>query len=412
MDGIGNEAGAARKAAYDAPFISAAARGADWREAAAAVAAQWEGREDALRACTLGFLYVTDSLAEEMEPILDFLRTVTGIAHWVGAVGVGVLATGASYIDEPAIAVMAGAFDSEKFCIFPAVDLDLSPALAVLKPWLARNEPLLVLLHGDPLSDNDPAHSLAELALEVGGFTAGGLASARGRHVQVAEQVTEGGLSGVAFAADIEVSTTVSQGCTPLGGVHRITACRENLVLALDGRPAYEVFAAAVRAAGAPAGGGTPGDVHVAFPVPGRDQKDYLVRHALGLDPDGGWIAVAGPVHEGGSLMFVHRDEQSLRADLSRALVALRRRVTRDKGVFAPRGAVYVSCVARAQGDFWVPDVGMSPLVGRGAEEAASGEMALVREILGDIPLAGFYANGEIANGCLYGYTAVVILFL
>jgi small ligand-binding sensory domain FIST len=73
--------------------------------------------------------------------------------------------------------------------------------------------------------------------------------------------------------------------------------------------------------------------------------------------------------------------------------------VTRQKGAFAPRGALYVSCVARAGTPF-------------AADGQPGGEMALVREILGDIPLAGFYANGEIANATLYGHTAVVILFL
>ena len=391
------------------PFVSAAATGADWREAARAALAQLQGREDEVKACTLGFLYITDALGPDAAHILELVRAVTGVKHWVGACGVGVCAAGAAYVDKPAVALLMGAFAPDDVCLFPPVDLDIAPVRAALAPWLADHEPMLVLAHGDPLSDNDPAHTLTELAEEVGGFFAGGLASARGRHIQFADGVVEGGLSGAVFSADIEVMTTLSQGCAPMGARHTITRARENMVLELDGRPAFAVFAEELRAlaqAGGPSTeleeGGTVnirGEVHVAFPVPGHEVRDYLVRHALGIDPDDGWIAVAYPVREGMPMMFVHRDDATVRADLSRALLELRERAIRQKGTFAPRGALYISCVARANGVF--------------TENGAPGdEMMLVREILGDIPMAGFYANGEIAGGHLYGYTAVVIVFL
>ena len=35
-------------------------------------------------------------------------------------------------------------------------------------------------------------------------------------------------------------------------------------------------------------------------------------------------------------------------------------------------------------------------------------ELALIRHNLGDVPLAGFFANGEIADGRLHGYTGVL----
>lgn len=389
------------RAASMPPFISAAAAGADWRDATRAALAQLEPRREQMAACTLGFLYITDALAGDAASILDLVRTVTGVKHWVGASGLGVCAGGQSFIDKPAVALMLGAFAPGSFSLFPAVDLDLSPATAALAPWLAENDPMLVLMHGDPLSDNDPAHTLAELAQAVGGFAAGGLASGRGAHVQFADEAVQGGLSGAAFAAEVEVMTALSQGCAPMGTRHTITRCHENMVRELDGRPAFAVFAEELKAlatAGGPSAemeeGGTiniRGEVHVAFPLPGREARDYLVRHALGIDPDEGWIAVAHPVREDMPMIFVHRDETTVRADLARTLLELRERVMRQQGDFAPRGGIYISCVART---------------------AIGDEMALVREIMGDIPLAGFYANGEIAGGHLYGYSAVMILFL
>ncbi|MCD8497943.1 MAG: FIST C-terminal domain-containing protein [Alphaproteobacteria bacterium] len=101
--------------------------------------------------------------------------------------------------------------------------------------------------------------------------------------------------------------------------------------------------------------------------------------------------------------LFVYRDDESVRADLSRMLVELRHRVEREQGVFAPKAALYISCLARARCDFG--QGGIKP-------EGATGEMALIREVIGDVPTIGFYAGGEIMAARLYGYTGVLTLFL
>ena len=41
-----------------------------------------------------------------------------------------------------------------------------------------------------------------------------------------------------------------------------------------------------------------------------------------------------------------------------------------------------------------------------------SEELRLVESELGAFPLVGFFANGEICNNRLYGYTGVIALFL
>jgi small ligand-binding sensory domain FIST len=43
--------------------------------------------------------------------------------------------------------------------------------------------------------------------------------------------------------------------------------------------------------------------------------------------------------------------------------------------------------------------------------ESAAEEVGIVQSILGDIPMIGFYANGEIAGDRIYGYTGVLALF-
>ncbi|MCI4429362.1 MAG: FIST C-terminal domain-containing protein, partial [Burkholderiales bacterium] len=58
-------------------------------------------------------------------------------------------------------------------------------------------------------------------------------------------------------------------------------------------------------------------------------------------------------------------------------------------------GAIYVSCSGRGGPHFGAP----------------SAELALVRRALGDVPLTGFFAAGEIARHHLYGYTGVLTVF-
>ena len=58
-------------------------------------------------------------------------------------------------------------------------------------------------------------------------------------------------------------------------------------------------------------------------------------------------------------------------------------------------GAVYVSCAGRGGPHFGGP----------------SAEMHIVRRALGDVPLVGFFAGGEIAHRHLHGYTGVLTVF-
>lgn len=389
-------------------FIATAAAGTDWRDTARAVLESLESARTPDDGMNIGFIYISDHLADDSESIAALFQSVTGIKHWVGGVGLGVLTSGQDYFDRPAISAMIGRLPPESFAMLPMVDLNASAAAPQLEPWLDRNETVLGLVHGDPKMDADPAHILAELERMTGAFIVGGLCSSRKHCPVIGEEVGKGGLSGVLFSSSVPVATVLSQGCAPLGITHTITRCDDHKVMELDGRRAYDVFMDDLKTLAkdpkhpAPLSTDDPEQlfdrhIHVAFPIQGSDQRDYMVRNAVAIDTDDGSITVAHPVQNGEQMMFVHRNDETVKADLSRTLLELRDRVQRERGTFSPKGAVYISCVTRAASDF-----------GAGS----NGEMSLVREILGDLPLVGFYANGEISNRRLYGYTAVVILFV
>ncbi len=367
---------------------------------AAAVAAgdSWDrATEDCLTAlgdvpagANLGFVYTTDSLAGDFPSLLRLLREKTGVSTWVGTTGFGVAANATEIHDRPAVSILVGAFPDEGFHVFDAVTEDLDAFRADGAAWLARNLPLFGVVHGDPRNPLLP-DLIARLSEETSTFLVGGLSATRGEAVQIAKEVTEGGLSGVLFGTGLQVAAGLSQGCTPIGPTRIITAAERNVVMTIDQRPAIEVLQEDVGRCATPDAGDIAGNLMVAFPVPGSDTGDYLVRNLMGIDPQRGWLAVGELVEPGRAMTFCRRDREAAETDLKRMLSEIKGRLTGP-----PRAGLYFSCVARGQN-----------LFGPG-----SAEMQMIRDELGDLPLAGFYANGEISNNRLYGYTGVLALFL
>lgn len=374
-----------------ADFRVAHSAAASGTEAARACARQLAAAGPiAVPGAALGFVYASDAFADELSGIVALLRQATGVEHWVGTVGLGVLATGREYFDEPALAVMVARLPEDSFRVFPTIEGSLAGFRAANRGWIERRHPSLAVVHADPRQPELPA-LLQQFAEASSCFLVGGITSSRGRFAQVAGGVTEGGVSGVLFASDVMVATGLSQGCTPIGPSHAVSACRDNVLIELDGRPALEVFKADIGEVLARDLRRVAGYIHAALPVRGTDTGDYLVRNLVGIDPARGWLAIGAVPEAGDTVMFCRRDGASARDDLEHMLDRLK-----GRAAGTPKGAVYYSCVARGPN-----------LFGPG-----SAELGLVREALGDVPLVGFFCNGEISNARLYGYTGVLALFL
>ncbi len=334
-------------------------------------------------AATLGFLYVSDAFVGELDAVLAFFRSATGVPHWTGSVGVGVCATGVEYLDEPAMAVMLGEFDPADFSVLPLLrtpqDIDAIPADAYF-----------AIAHGDPA--NTRIQELIEaLSNRVSsGFVVGGLSSSHGEAAQISDGVVSGGLSGVLLSERVKLATRLTQGISPLGPRHRITSANKNIVGSLDHRPALDVMKEEIGEVLARDLRRAAGYIFVGLPVRGSDTGDYLVRNILGVDPQNHLVAIGEYVADGDELLFCRRDQHTAEEDLLRMLSAIGAQLN------APiRGGVYYSCLGRGQHMFGAPNR----------------ELGLIRDALGAFPLVGFFANGEISLNRLYGYTGVLTLF-
>lgn len=382
------------------------------------------------KAPNLGLLYITDHYAADAEAILAHLSAeLPDVTDWAGTVGVGIAANNVEYFDEPALSVMLCDIAPEHYRVFSGIaPLGASRGSAFV--------PHTALLHADAQTPDVP-ELIAELAQRTAsGYVFGGLSASRTDVVQFALSsdgnmagqgkatgVFHGGLSGVAFSAEVAMVSRVTQGCLPIAKVHTITEADNNLVLRLDDQPAIDVLEqdldiklihtqTALAKVRATLVGLAPGQ-DPAVKRTGEFDDAVLVRHIIGLDPAREGVAVAQPVEVGMRLTFCQRDAAAARADLTRICAEVREalepeEMTADLAgtlnadtTINPHparrmaGAIYVSCAGRGGPHF-------------GADSA---ELQIVRRALGDVPLVGFFAGGEIAHQALHGYTGVLTVF-
>jgi small ligand-binding sensory domain FIST len=435
-----------------------------WQFAAALVLAQVRAQmaqPSYASSPTLALLYITDHYASQAQAILDFLSAeLPEVTDWSGTVGVGIASNNVEYFDEPALCVMLCDVPADQYRVFSGV----APLAALEDPddeMLKELPPPAfqahtALIHADG-SMPDAAEMIAELSARTRtGYLFGGFAASRSDSVQfavggngningqgAASGVFAGGLSGVSFSDEVLLLSRVSQGCQPLTAngskTRKITACDGNLVIELDGEPALDVLLRdlnisleqpqsaleAVRATLV----GLSQDSQVTS-HPGIFGSDVRVRHIIGLDPAKRGVAVAQTVETGMNLAFCQRSVAAARTDLVRICAEIREELESQSqpeealgaawgdnaglaeladrsfqygqsdngGLPAKRiaGAIYVSCSGRGGPHFGGP----------------SAELQIVRKALGDVPLVGFFAGGEIARHHVYGYTGVLTVFM
>lgn len=364
--------------------------GRDWRSAARDILVQIGSASPAHR---LGLVYTTEHFAKDLGEIEAYLREATGVPHWVGAVGHGVCAGQMEYFGEPAVAAMVAPLSPDAFRVFHGVTG--SQGAAADRAWIEAAEMPIVLVHADPVTTALPDR-LDDLQESVGGYLIGGLNAAPGTKCHVADGLKggpEGCVSGVMLSPrHLDVATGLTQGCSPIGPARTVTRAEGHVIIEIDGRPALDVFKEDIGEVLARDLRRVAGYIFAALPVIGSDTGDYLVRNLVGIDPKHGAIAVGAHFDPGQQILFCRRDPRSAVEDMDRMLQGLRKRT----GGKAIRGGLYISCCARGPNQF----------------AGEHREMRLIERALGEFPVIGFFANGEINGGRLYGYTGVLALFL
>jgi small ligand-binding sensory domain FIST len=234
---------------------------------------------------------------------------------------------------------------------------------------------------------------------KIGGLVSG--SQQPGLHVLFCnESCATSGAVLLALSGDVTMATVVAQGCRPFGRPAPITAAELQELVAIEGKPALRFLQEQLesleprelaRVRGNPVFLGIARDPF-AGPAPGRGE--FLIRNLLRIDEASGSMTVGDHLGTGRVVQFHVRDRSSSDQDL-RGLLARRREAQPG----APAGALMFACLGR----------------GRGLYGDEDHDSRVLHEVLGDVPVTGFFCNGEIGpvggQTYLHGYTAALGLF-
>ena len=320
----------------------------------------------------------------------------------LGCSGEGVIAGAEELETAPAITVWAA--------VLP--DVNLHPLRSSFSPTHDRFhlagwpepgvEDASFLLFADPFTTpvQDILGFLEERypgAKAVGGLAGGGQEAGMNRLV-LNDQVFDGGLVGVRLSGAVDIRPVISQGCRLIGDRFVVTKAERNLIHELGGVPALERLEAVFESLTDEDRQRAHRALHLGIVIDEHrnrfERGDFLIRNLLGADRTTGTVAIGDVVQEGQTVQFHLRDAESATDDLNSLLATDRAEHRRP-----PLGALMFSCCGRGRGLFGRPNH----------------DVAVTMERLGPIPIAGFFAQGEIGpignRNFLHGYTASLALF-
>lgn len=361
---------------------------------------QIEGRID------LAFIFVSPHWREELAAIGQAIGKQFDIQCLLGCTGESIVGRGQEVEGEPAISVLLARLPGAT--LLPMhLQFERSPEGGAIVGWhdaLQSDWPqhCTFLMLGEPFSF--PADILLERFNEdragtivVGGMASGGTSPGDNHLLLDAQNHREGAVA-VMIHGGANIRTVVSQGCRPIGSHFVITKAEQNVIHELGGQPALlqlkQIFDTLPTSEQAQVQQG----LHVGRVVSeyqdSFQQGDFLVRNVIGIDPDQGTIAIGDFVRPGQTVQFHIRDSHSADAELKQLLA-----VVRDDTQANPAAALLFTCNGRGTRLFDTPHH----------------DAATLQATLGDIPLAGFFAQGELGpiggNNFMHGFTASIALF-
>ncbi len=354
----------------------------------------------------LAMLFVSSDLAEDIEQVAIAVRNRLGPIHLLGCTGEAIVGTAREVEGETALSLWAARLPNTTLRTMH-LSFERSPEGGAIIGWpddLPAEWPAdsAVVMLGEPYSF--PADALLERLNEdqpgvpvIGGMASGGMGPGENRVLLDANVFDEGAVA-VMLHGGVRVRTVVSQGCRPIGRHFVITKAEQNVIYELGGRPALlqlkEIFDTLPTREQQLVQRG----LHVGRVVSEYqdqfEQGDFLVRNVMGIDPDKGAVVITDFARVGQTVQFHIRDDQTADEDLRQMLT----RAKQDAAA-APSGGLLFTCNGRGTRLFREPHH----------------DAHAIEKTLGDIPLAGFFAAGELGpvggKNFMHGFTASLALF-
>ncbi len=354
----------------------------------------------------LALVFATTDHGVGYHLLLRRVKEETGASEVVGCGAAGVL-TGEGEVERsPGVAILTLRSDTVRATRFFVPQLrgrcgEVGEEIALkVRPYLKENN-LLVVFPDTYNLEPEPffrglKEALGPLPVVGGGASEDGTI---GETFQLCgDTVSCNSVSGFLLSGSFFTTWDTTQACQPIGPAHTITRAYQNLILELDGRAAFEVFAETVREPLLEDLGRAATFVFVGLPLDPQgqslDRGHYLVRSLMGFDPKQGVLAVAERVRPGQKMVFTLREGSRSREDLKRTLEGQSRIWQKQKPAFG----LYFNCLGRGQGLYGFPDM----------------DVSYIKQYLGEIPLVGFFTGCEIApveeQTRLHQYSGVLVL--
>jgi len=347
---------------------------------------------------SLGVLFLTQEWQPHLEDTLELIRLHGHVPQLVGCSGWGVIGNRREVEQEAGFSLILFSLPPESFSVVQLSESQVEES-AGTDYWHATTglppeevTSWIVLAH--------PYFAGAESWLEEwnaaypGIPILGGLASSTNSEIFLLKdgEISTAPVVAIAMKHGLRVRSLVSQGCRPIGDPSPITKSEQNLILEIGNLPAYQALEAAFLSIPAEQRVSVRNNLFLGLAVSEYiedfKQGDFLIRNILGADPQIGALAVGAHPRVGQTVQFQLRDSKSAREDLVLAAEKVK------AGLSGPVGILLFSCAGRGKGLF----------------STADHDAATLGDILGDIPLAGFFCNGEIGpvggKAFLHGYTA------
>lgn len=375
-------------------------------------------------------LFISGPLTHSAAQIADTVRDQTGARHLIAVTAVGVLGGVLEFERRAGLTALAASLpgvtvtpltNDDFINIIDARD-DAPHALAE-----KAKDPAAVFVVADPFSVplNGAVPTLGRALTAAADQAAppvlfGGVASAAekagGNTIVLDDHADNKGMVGVALSGPIRCDMTVSQGCRPVGENLVVTRARGNLIFELAGRPALHVIREQIGSLDNDDRILLPGGLFVGRVIDEYKQHlgrgDYLIRNVLGADESSGGVAVADIIPPGRTVRLHLRDAHTAEEDLALLLDA-------QTLHGPPRGALLVTCAGRGERFFGKQNLDTVAIQraffpNESGPEAAKSGKAIDPQRMG-IPLAGFFASGEIGpignQSFVHGYTACLGCF-
>jgi small ligand-binding sensory domain FIST len=345
-------------------------------------------------------LFAGAAYDENYGGILTRAAERSGAREVVGCSASGVISGERELEDEPGLAALALRLPAGSLLRVQHVQPE---DLEDVADWperlgLAANACTGLIVLADPFT-TDVAALIGGLERDYPGATiVGGMATGapgvQRTFVFRGTEVEAGGAVVLGLGGAATLRPVVSQGCEPIGDVWTITDAAGHVVKAIGGRPAYQVLVETIQGLDGARRQRVNRNLLVGLAMDEyRDEfkrGDFLIRNLMGVDPTSGAIAVAAEPRIGQTLQFQIRDAHAADEEL--------RHMLHTAQANPSAAALLFACNGRGVGLFGAPDH----------------DARTVRELLGPLPLAGLFCNGEIgpvgASTYVHGFTASLAL--